>query len=163
MSKTFNNTCPFCGSTDLESYGHIDSVEIANAQEYECNGVCGKTFHMQHFDENLIMKPTMNDLFLSFDSLAYKEKLKFERVAQEQEIDKDLPVCGNCVSYEWGTNLKLKFDRHCGSCSFQEDKINFTISDSIMKGTLHGLTNAKSCDNFYNFRGGVEHASKNKV
>lgn len=149
MSETFDNKCPYCGSKEISVMGHATDL---NAEEYVCDGKCKRTFHMQYSDEMLIMKPTMNTKYLSHNSLALAEKEYFEKIAVEQGIDASLPVCGNCVSYEWGKNFEDKYDRHCGSCYFQNERINFTISDVFIKGQLHGLTNAVTCDNLYNFR-----------
>jgi len=153
MNEFFDNKCPYCGSDDIQSYGHINDLSIAvNSEEYVCNGKCQRIFYMQYSDERFIMKPTMKDRYLSMNSLALAEKEYFEKVAKEQGVDSELPICGNCVSYEWGKNLDDKFDRHCGSCYFQNERINFTISNSFIKGKLHALTKTTQCDNFYNFR-----------
>lgn len=149
MSETFDNKCPYCGSKDIISLGHESDI---NAEEYVCNGKCQRTFYMQYCDEMLIMKPTMNTKYLSHNSLALAEKEYFEKIAVEQGVDSSLPVCGNCVSYEWGKNAEDKYDRHCGSCYFQNVRMNFTISDVFIKGQLHGLTKAIECNNFFNFR-----------
>jgi transposase-like protein len=153
MQNSFDNKCPYCGSNDLESYGNIDDLSIAvDSEEYLCKGKCERTFYVQNLDEQLIMKPTMNNKYLSINSLAFVEKEKFENIAINQGIEKELPVCGNCVSYEWGTNIEDNFDRHCGSCYFQHNKYNYTTSDYFIKRKLHALTNASQCDNFFNFR-----------
>lgn len=97
------------------------------------------------------MKNTMNDKYLSSGSLALIEKQYFDKIANQQRIDSKLPVCGNCVSYTWGKDFENNYDRHCGSCYFQS-KINYTVSQIFKIGDLHGLNNASSCDNFFNFR-----------
>ena len=152
MNETFDDKCPYCGSKEISSRGHVNSEIAYNAEEYVCDGKCQRTFYIQCGDERFIMQPTMNNKYLSSDSLSLRSKEYFEKIAKEQSIDSSLPVCGNCVSYEWGKNAEDEYDRHCGSCYFQNERINFTISDIYIKGQVHGLTKATSCDNFFNFR-----------
>ena len=149
MSGILNYKCPYCEREDIYFITHHNDI---NAEEYVCKGKCQRDFYVQCFDNMFIMKNTMNDNYLYPNTQAFAEKKYFEKIAIEQGIDPELPVCGNCVSYEWRMNLDDKFDRHCGSCFFQNSNINFTTSNLFIKGKLHGLTNSNSCDNFFNFR-----------
>lgn len=151
IADTFDWKCPYCGSEDISHDGHVNDCSIAyNAEEYHCNGKCQKTFYVQNHDECMIMKATMQSNYLGNDSLALLDKRNLQKIAIEQEVTPDLPVCGNCVSYEWGKDYKGRYDRHIGSCSFQHEKFNYTISDAMTVGRLHALTNAEDCDCFFN-------------
>jgi len=157
MSERFDNECPYCGSKDIDFDYDIDDLsEAVDSEKYTCKGSCQKSFYMQKSDERFIMESTMMSKYLSSDSLALANKICLEKIAVKEKIDSELPVCGNCVSFIWGKNGFDNYDRHCGSCSFQNGKFNYTISDTFIRGKLHGLTNAKSCEYLHNFR-------KNKI
>lgn len=151
MAQTFNNECPYCGSRDIENCGHVDDFEVAtDAEEYQCKGKCRKTFYMQNHDERMVMMPTMKDDYLNSYFLTQKERL-IEAIKMHG-IDANTKACGNCVSYIWGQDSVQSFTCKQGLCSFQNNHINFAISDGLKQGALDAKTDACECDYFYNFR-----------
>lgn len=154
----WDNKCPYCGSEDYATFSFDRGLM---ADHYSCQGKCGREFHVQTHDDRVIMKETMQAQYINSYYVGIKRSLL--KTARDEGVEANMPVCGNCVSYEWGKNNDDDFDRHYGSCIFQNDRVNFSLSDKFVKGKLHALINAVNCSNFVECFSDVETGDAKKV
>lgn len=59
-----------------------------------------------------------------------------EAIREREQVDPANELCGNCALYEWPDN----YDRHNGSCPYQDAEENPSVSQYFVKGNLHALT-----------------------
>lgn len=102
---------------------------------YQCQGQCNRTFNISKETNLLIMDYRMRKEYLNDLYLEIKEYIR--SISKSEEIDESLPVCGNCVSYIWGSkplshwdrSTKQILDRHYGKCELYASESN--KADSI--------------------------------
>lgn len=164
MNEEFQDNCPYCLSNDIQYMGKADYNKFFNynIEEYSCKGNCKKDFFIQS-DNKFIMTNTMNNKFLSHNSLAFNSKLFNEKhIFIKFNIDNNLNICANCVSYQFINNQFKSFEDIKGICDFQNYKYNYSLSDNITIGQLKPMNNCDNCDYFFNYRFNINNYSEDK-